>query len=209
MTREINLAMQKIEKLGSMPIETAKGFQKYKGKSWGEISEEIKAPLRQQLYGEQYGVCCYCCKSLGNERTTIEHLKSRKNYPNKQFDYDNLLLSCSVPRQCDNAKGSQELLLTPLMNECENEISLNLAGELESDSERGKEAIRILNLNSRQACQHRKNLFSMMSEVFGYDLPYKPPIEIKSEDALEILLNFLPDIGQKSELRYIVKKLTV
>ena len=118
-------------------------------------------------------------------------------------------MSCSVPRQCDNAKGSQELLLTPLMDECENEVILNLAGELESDSERGREAIEILNLNNRQACQYRKNLFTMMSEVFGYDLPYKPPIEIKSEDALEILLDFLPNIGQKSELRYIVKKLTV
>ena len=195
--------MQKIDKLGSMPIETAKGFKKYQTKNWGEIPEAIKAPLRQQLYNEQYGVCCYCCKSLGNENTTIEHLKIRNDYPHKCFDYDNLLLSCRTAKQCDNAKGSQELLLTPLMDECESEINLNLAGELESDSERGNEAIKILNLNSRQACQHRKNLFTMMSEVFGYDLPFKPPIKIANENALETLLSFLPDIGQRSELEYI------
>ena len=191
-----------------MPMDTEKGFKKYKTKSWGEIPEDIKAPLRQQLYNEQHGVCCYCCKSVSNKKTTIEHLKSRNDYPHKCFDYDNLLLSCSISKQCDNAKGSQELLFTPLMNECDYEIKLNLAGELESDSERGNQAIKILNLNNRKACQHRKNLFTMMSEVFGYDLPYKPPIEIKNEDALESLLAFLPDIGQKSELRYIVKKLT-
>ena len=204
----MSLLMQKIDKLGSMPFETAKGFKKYKTKNWGEIPEAIKAPLRQQLYDEQHGVCCYCCKTLGNEKTTIEHLKSRNDYPHKCFDYNNLLLSCRTAKQCDNAKGSQELPLTPLMDECENEINLNLAGELESDSKRGNQAIEILNLNSRQACQHRKNLFSMMSEVFGYDLPYKPPIKIANEDALEILLTCLPDKGQRSELKYIVKKLT-
>ena len=204
----MSLIMQKIDKLGSMPVDTKKGFEKYKTKSWGEIPEAIKAPLRQQLYDEQHGVCCYCCKSLGNEKTTIEHLKSRNDYPHKCFDYDNLLLSCRTAKQCDNAKGSQELPLTPLMNECESEIILNLAGELESDSERGNEAIKILNLNSRQACQHRKNLFTMMSDVFGYDLPYRPPIKIANENALEMLLKFLPDVGQRSELEYIVKKLT-
>lgn len=204
----MSLIMQKINKLGSMPDDTEKGFKKYKTKSWGEIPEEIKAPLRKQLYDEQYGICCYCCKSLGNDKTVIEHLKSRKNYPNRRFDYDNLLLSCSISKQCDNAKGSQELLLTPLMNECEYEIKLNLAGELESHSERGNQAIEILNLNNRQACQYRKNLFTMLSEVFGYDLPYKPPIKMKNTDYLEMLLTSLPDIGQKSELRYIVKKLT-
>ncbi|MEN2752610.1 retron system putative HNH endonuclease [Psychrobacter sp. FBL11] len=200
--------MQKINKLGSMPADTEKGFKKYKTASWGDIPEDIKAPLRQQLYDEQLGICCYCCKSLNNEKTVIEHLKSRRNYPTKRFDYDNLLLSCSISKQCDNAKGSQELLLTPLMNECNNEIKLNLAGELESDTERGKEAIEVLNLNSRKACQHRKDLFTMMGEVFGYDLPYKPPLEMKNEDVLESLLTFLTDISQKSELRYIVKKLT-
>ena len=200
--------MQKIDKLGSMPLETAKSFKKYQTKNWGEIPETIKAPLRQQLYDEQRGVCCYCCKSLGNGNTTIEHLKSRNDYPHKCFDYDNLLLSCRTAKQCDNAKGSQELLLTPLMDECEDEIKLNLAGELESDSKRGSEAIQMLNLNSRKACRHRKDLFTMMSEVFGYDLPYKPPIEIANEYALEILLTCLPDEGQRSELQYIVKKLT-
>jgi uncharacterized protein (TIGR02646 family) len=204
----MSLDMQKINKLGSMPTDTGKGFRKYKTASWGDIPEDIKAPLRQQLYGEQLGICCYCCKSLNNEKTVIEHLKSRKNYPMKRFDYDNLLLSCSTSKQCDNAKGSQELLLTPLMNECEYEIKLNLAGELESNSERGNRAIEILNLNSRKACQHRKNLFTMMGEVFSYDLPYKPPIEIKNADYLEMILMSLPDIGQRSEIKYIVKKLT-
>ena len=133
--------MQKIDKLGSIPLETAKGFRKYKTENWGSIPEDVKAPMRQQLYDEQHGVCCYCCKSLGKESTTIEHLQSRNDYPHKCFDYDNLLLSCRTPKQCDNAKGSQKLPLTPLMDECESEINLNLAGELDSDSERGVESI--------------------------------------------------------------------
>ena len=201
--------MQKIDKLGKMPEESVKGFKSYKSEQWGQIPEELKTVLREQLSQEQNGLCCYCCQIIDDKTTHIEHLQCRQDYPQKCFDYENLLLSCSTRKQCDNAKGSQALPLTPLMSECDSEIKLNLVGELESESERGKQAIAILNLNSRKACQHRKDLFTMMSEVFGYDLPYKPPIEIKNEDALEILLTFLPDIGQKSELRYIVKKLTM
>ena len=199
--------MQKIDKLGSMPIETAKSFKKYQTKNWGEIPEAIKAPLRQQLYDEQHGVCCYCCKSLGNENTTIEHLKSRDDYPHKCFDYDNLLLSCRTAKQCDNAKGSQELPLTPLMYECENEINLNLAGELESDSERGLESIEILKLNNRQIRNWRKSLIDTISFVFDPAQSNSPPISIQDPQTLKLMLDSCPDLSQKYELEYILKKL--
>jgi len=204
----MSLVMQKIDKLGSIPPETVNGFKKYKTKNWGNIPESIKAPLRQQLYDEQHGVCCYCCKSLDKENTTIEHLQSRNDYPHKCFDYDNLLLSCRTPKQCDNAKGSQELPLTPLMNECESEINLNLAGELDSDSKRGVESIEILNLNNRQICSWRKSLIDTISFVFDPTQSSIPPIGIQDLETLELILNSYPDLNQKHELEYIVKKLT-
>jgi len=200
--------MQKIDKLGSMPLETEKGFKKYKTKNWGEIPEAIKAPLRQQLYDEQHGVCCYCCKSLVKEKTTIEHLKSRNDYPDRCFDYDNLLLSCRTAKQCDNAKGSQELPLTPLMDECENEIKINLAGELESDSQRGIESIALLKLNNRQIRNWRKSLIDMTSFVFDPTQSNSPLLSIQDPQNLRLILNSCADLNQKYELEYIVKKLT-
>lgn len=200
--------MQKIDKSDSMPLEIAKSFKKYKTEKWGEIPEAVKAPLRRKLYAEQRGVCCYCCKSLGNENTTIEHLKSRNDYPHKCFDYDNLLLSCRTAKQCDNAKGSQELPLTPLMDECENEINLNLAGELESDSERGIESIAILKLNNRQIRSWRKSLIDTISFVFDPAQSNSPPIGIQDPETLKLMLDSYHDSSQKHELEYIVKKLT-
>lgn len=200
--------MQKIDKLGSMPVETAKGFRKYKTENWGNIPESVKSPLRQQLYDEQRGVCCYCCKSLGNGNTTIEHLQSRNDYPNQCFNYDNLLLSCSKSKQCDNAKGSQELPLTPLMDECDNEIKLNLAGELEAESKRGIQSIEILNLNNRQTCYWRKGLIDMISFVFDPATLNSPPIDIQDLETLNLMLDDYTDLSQKCELEYIIKKLT-
>ena len=200
--------MQTIKKTGSMPTKTAKAFQNYKDKPWGDIPEEFKTPLREELEREQKGVCCYCCKSLSNSHTTIEHLRSRQNYPNERFDYNNLLLSCTTKDQCDKAKGNTDLELTPLMEECDTEIQLNLAGELDSSTKRGQSAINLLNLNSRQMCQYRKNLFSMLGEVFGHDLPHSPPLAIQSQESLDEILSYLPDEGQKSEIKYIINKLT-
>jgi len=191
-----------------MPVEIEKGFKKYKAKNWGEIPEVIKTPLREQLYQEQNGLCCYCCRKLKFEWSHIEHLQSRKEYPNKCFDYDNLLLSCSIPKQCDNAKGNQELPLNPLMDECENEIKLNLAGELESTSERANKSIDILRLNNRQARNWRKSLVDMINFVFDPTQSNSPPIGIQDPETLKLMLDSYSESSQKHELEYIVKKLT-
>lgn len=200
--------MQKINKTGKMPIETAKGLKKYKAETWGKIPEGIKTPLREQLYQEQDGLCCYCCQKLKFEWSHIEHIQSRKDHPSKCFDYNNLLLSCSTPKQCDNAKGNQELPLTPLMNECENEIQINLAGELISDSLRGKESVEILKLNNRQIRNWRKSLIDMISFVFDPAQLNSPPISIQEPESLKLILDSYSDLSQKRELQYIVKKLT-
>lgn len=200
--------MQKINKTDKMPVKTAKAFKKYKAESWGEIPEDIKAPLREQLYHEQEGLCCYCCQKLKYEWSHIEHVQSRKHYPNKSFEYNNLLLSCSTPKQCDNAKGNQELPLTPLMNDCEQEIRLNLAGELISTTTRGNESLEVLKLNNRKICNRRKNLVDTIIFVFDTDKYYSPPIAIQDSEILNLILAGYDDIYEKHEIEYIIKKLT-
>jgi len=200
--------MQKINKIGKLPEESVKGFKQYKSSKWSEIPEVVKTPLREQLFQEQNGLCCYCCQKLRLEWSHIEHVQCRQDHPKKRFDYDNLLLSCSTPKQCDNAKGNQELPLTPLMNECDEEIKLNLAGELVSDSERADEAVDILKLNNRQVRSWRKSLVDMISFVFDPNQSYSPPIGIQDRKTLNLIIDSFPDLYQKRELEYIVKKLT-
>lgn len=198
--------MQTIKKTGSMPRETAKGFKTHQNKPWGEIPEEIKASLRKQLEEEQKGLCCYCCKSIVGQFTHIEHLVSRKHNPSKYADYNNLLLSCNTSRQCDNAKGDQVLPLTPLMDECDEEIKINLAGELEANTNRGQQSLDILNLNNRQICANRKRLLDMMIFCFNSSNPYDRPYEIRDKQTLMLILDSLPN-SQRNELQYIIDKL--
>ena len=200
--------MQKIDKSGKLPEQSEKGFKKHKNSKWSDIPEEVKTPLREELFREQGGLCCYCCQKLKLEWSHIEHVQCRQDYPKKRFDYDNLLLSCSTPKQCDNAKGNQELSLTPLMKECDNEIKLNLAGELVSSSKRADEAIDILKLNNRQISLRRKNLVDAISFVFDPNQSYGPPIGIQDRKTLDLIMDNYSDLYQKRELEYIIKKLT-
>lgn len=94
------------------------------------------------------------------------------------------------------------------MDECENEIKINLAGELESDSQRGIESIALLKLNNRQIRNWRKSLIDMTSFVFDPTQSNSPPLSIQDPQNLRLILNSCADLNQKYELEYIVKKLT-
>ena len=120
-------------------------------------------------------------------QVTIEHVKSRNLYPALTYDYNNLLLSCKTPKQCDNAKGNQELDLNPLMIECDIEIKINLAGELESKSTRAEQAITILNLNNPTLCNKRKAKIDI-PVLRENNQKFAPTLE---QVASEVLQNFM------------------
>ncbi|WP_201498583.1 retron system putative HNH endonuclease [Psychrobacter arenosus] len=200
--------MQRIDKSGKMPEQTRKAFLKYKSKKWGDIPYETTVPLREQLLAEQHELCCYCCQSIKDKTTHLEHLYSRKDYPNRRFDYENLLLSCDTPKQCDNAKGNQELPLHPLMNECDEEIKLNLAGELVSYTERAAQAIEILNLNNRKINYQRKGLIDAVSFTFDPTQAYGSPIGIQDLQTLTLIIEYMKEDPRYQELKYILNKLT-
>ncbi|MFO1383395.1 MAG: hypothetical protein U1E92_08135, partial [Moraxella osloensis] len=118
----------------------------------------------------------------------------------------NLLLSCKTPKQCDNAKGNQELDLNPLMIECDIEIKINLAGELESKSTRAEQAITILNLNNPTLCNKRKAKIDMISFTFdpsSADIP----IKIMDRENLDTILQAFSDTVEYQEFQYILRKL--
>lgn len=200
--------MQYIDKKLSMPCEVETWIAKSKPKQWvlsQEYYEGYKV-LREQLRQEQHGLCCYCCQAL-EEKATIEHLKSRDKYPKLTFEYTNLLLSCQTSKQCDSAKGNQELDLTPLMVECDKEIKINLAGELESKSEKAEQAITTLNLNNPTLCNKRKAKIDTISFTFDPN-SNEIPIDIMDKDTLTMILQSFSDTPAYQELQYILKKLS-
>lgn len=189
--------MQYIDKQLSMPTDVESWIKKNKPKTWelGKDYHDGYVSLREQLRQEQKGLCCYCCQIL-DKQDTIEHLKSRDKHPKLTFDYDNLLLSCKQSKQCDNAKGNDELDLTPLMIACDTEIMLKVNGELNPISDRAKQAIDLLNLNNADLCQRRKQA---IGDLFGIDNKL-------NQENLELMFAWM-DNEQAELYRYVLKKL--
>lgn len=199
--------MQFISKKLSMPVQVEDWVKNEKPNGWtlGKDYKDGYDILREQLRPEQKNLCCYCCQALETQ-VTIEHVKSRNLYPALTYDYNNLLLSCKTPKQCDNAKGNQELDLNPLMIECDIEIKINLAGELIANTDRAKEAITILNLNNETLCGKRRRMIDTIKFTFD---PTKlvPPVAILDKATLTIMLDSLGNTPQYHALLYILKKL--
>jgi hypothetical protein len=94
------------------------------------------------------------------------------------------------------------------MNECDEEIKLNLAGELVSLTERAEQAIEILNLNNRKINDQRRGLIDIVSFTFDPNQAYGPPIGIQDLQTLTIIIEDMKESPKYHELKYILNKLT-
>ncbi|MEJ7827019.1 MAG: retron system putative HNH endonuclease [Segetibacter sp.] len=81
-----------------------------------------KDNLREALYNEQRGICCYCMGVIFREvkYMKIEHFKSQEFYPQYQLKYWNLLGACKgnegqplEAEHCDTFKKSKDLSFYP------------------------------------------------------------------------------------------------
>lgn len=81
-----------------------------------------KDNLREALFQEQRGICCYCMGTIFPDvkYMKIEHFKSQKEYPELQLKYWNLLGSCKgnegqnlKDQHCDSFKLSKKLTFYP------------------------------------------------------------------------------------------------
>lgn len=199
--------MRKIDKLAGHPSKVELWITKNKAANWSEFPPDEKAILREQLKEEQKGLCCYCCLKLSNDNLHIEHLKSRQTHPKLEFDYDNLMLSCSSPKQCGQKKANKSLALHPLMTECDIEIKLDLNGELNAKTSRAEAAIDTLNLNNRRLNNRRKNLIDAISFTFDDTKRLTPPISVRKKEELSAILYAMCP-HEKAELEYIVAKIS-
>ncbi|MES2660468.1 MAG: retron system putative HNH endonuclease [Verrucomicrobiota bacterium] len=85
------------------------------------LSSVAKQELRERLWEEQRGLCCYCCNGIiaSESGMRIEHWKPLSKYPQHQLDYWNLMAACpgneGQPGQehCDVCKGNEELSKNP------------------------------------------------------------------------------------------------
>lgn len=132
-------------------------------------NSEIKHLVRNSLLNEQGYICCYCGKKIeNNELSTIEHLKCKDNYKNLEMDYNNLLISCNggreersirdefFPLSCDAHKDNDNIEVTPLDINCEEEFLYSDSGEIIGRSDKAERTIEKLNLNNSNLIHLRK-----------------------------------------------------
>jgi uncharacterized protein (TIGR02646 family) len=143
----------------------------YDQEQWDVVSE-----LRIHNAKEQFFLCAYCCDRISGASTDTvnEHVEARAIAPRRSLDHANIVASCKTKSQCDSAHENKVLPLTPLMDECETELTFKISGRVEGRTERANEAIRVLNLgdderNNKALVEKRKQLSDSLMWSNGID----------------------------------------
>lgn len=142
--------------------------------------------LKQQLYKDQGGICCYCGMKLEfpfDPQFRVEHVLPKEHHRELVGEYKNLLLSCKVTKEeteersnaprkqrkammhCDEAKGSMELTYSPLQNGCNEYFTYKLDGEVEGKDDNAKKDVITLGLNCKYLKTRRHN--TLMEILFS------------------------------------------
>ncbi len=171
--------MIKINK-ANVPPEYTEWLREYtrshkRSPKYNDIPQYYKENLKNNLIQEQKGLCCYCCGSIGNNESHIEHF-----YPQElckienirlQTDYRNLFISCNgfscgfiVNGQietCGHRKKNEynENLISPIDEFCESYFSYTSDGRImpKDDNQKAKTTISILGLDDYALNQARKS----------------------------------------------------
>lgn len=134
-------------------------------KGWNDI-----APIREKLRNhilehEQQGYCAYTEIKITKE-CHIDHFYTRNLYPEKTFQYDNLLVSCNSENYGAKYKDKQikgkadyDTLINPTTDNPADYLEYTFTGEVESlreQDQRGTQTIQYFNLNERSLVNRRK-----------------------------------------------------
>ena len=138
--------------------ENANPGGRYKDLDKSKEGKSIRQTIRQAAIKEQFGLCAYCCTQIDETNSNNEHLASQRAAPNRTLDFANIVASCATPKRCNQARGSRDLPLTPLMPECETELNFRLSGKVKGETERAAKTIDILGLDTKAIREERKQL---------------------------------------------------
>lgn len=177
----------------SLDEDSLRNPETHAGKSGGQLYETIRdmptfSALKEQMYSEQGGVCCYCGMKLNypfNPQYRVEHVLPKETHRELVGEYKNLLLSCRATKEelalrddnskpksqrkgyihCDEAKGSKEITYSPLNQACENAFWYDLNGKIHYNDEVAKMDIKTLGLDGEYLNKRRKIAISSLCEL--------------------------------------------
>ena len=140
--------------------------------SWIENKKGCNQALREYiLEKEQQHFCCYCEKKVTaeGEDSQIEHVRPRDKFPKLKDEYNNLLVSCQRNERCGHAKGKKfnEHFIIPTEENPGDYLTYIANGEMRpiDNNQKGRETIRILNLNEPMLKQARRVMFIQLDAM--------------------------------------------
>jgi uncharacterized protein (TIGR02646 family) len=170
--------------------------------SWAALDSDAgaKQPLKEDLCVRQRFLCCYCESRISPtpDRAHIEHLDSRFEHSDRAVVYENLLGSCSRPGSCGDAKGSQDLPVTPLDEDCDRAFRYRGDGTVEAFAGFGRhadavEALRVLRLDHPLLIQRRREALRTLD---GFDEAERARLIADLERGLERLPEYVSALRQ-------------
>lgn len=164
--------------------------------------------LKEQLYEDQGGICCYCGMKLDypfDPQYRVEHVLPKESHRALVGEYKNLLLSCratkeesdarnAAPRKkrkdylhCDEKKGSSEITYSPLNPECETVFVYKQDGSICGANQSAIKDIETLGLDCDYLVRRRKEVLEVLfdgDELLPEDLlrVYKEKVMTRDAD---------------------------
>lgn len=160
--------------------------------------------LKQQMYDDQGGICCYCGKKLEYPnhpllaQYIVEHVKPKEADRTLAGEYKNLLLSCrptdeeeqlrkDAPRKeknaffhCDKAKGSMPITYSPLQTDCGTHFCYDEFGDVNVANSNDAAAVQdLITLNLKCHWLKTRRAAAIEGELFDENYELLPEDELR------------------------------
>lgn len=148
--------------------------------------------LKNKMFQDQGGICCYCGQLLkfsDYPSFIVEHVYPKELCRELAGEYENLLLSCRPSNEeedarkkfgrnfdkfwhCDKSKEDKILKYTPLQSDCSSHFIYHVTGDVEGVDGFAKEDVKILGLNCDYLKKRRRAaIFAVLYDEKGQLLP--------------------------------------
>lgn len=160
--------------------------------------------LKQQMYDDQGGICCYCGRKLEypnhplQAQYIVEHVKPKEADRTLAGEYKNLLLSCrptdeeeqlrkDAPRKeknaffhCDKAKSSMPITYSPLQLDCDTHFRYDEFGDVNVvDVTDAMAAQDLVTLNLKCQWLKTRRMAAIEGELFDENYELLPENELR------------------------------
>ncbi len=163
-----------------------------------KIGDDVKLRLND-IYNSK---CCYCETKVEGE---VEHFYPKSKFPNKEFDWDNLLWACN---KCNKYKSNSfdidtkteiPLLVNPEKENPESLLSFKKDGSILSENSRMTYSIDTCKLNREWLKNERKAVFDKLKNIIKASKYF----DNKDLTTNEVMNHIVKPINENPKLSYL------